>query len=106
MTKFDRVKFLKSLNTLPFPVAHTVFLEEQTAPYLIYTCEDYTLTAANSETIMEQTEIVLELYTAPGQTDSAEDILETFLHDFTTYEKARSYIAEEKLYVTYYTFDL
>jgi len=35
MTKFDKVKFVKALKTLPFPVAHTVFLEPQTAPYLI-----------------------------------------------------------------------
>lgn len=106
MTKTDTVKFVKALKTLPFPVAHTVFLEEQTAPYLIYTDEDCTLTAANSESVNEQTEIVLELYTAPGQTDSAEDTLEAFLNDITTYDKARSYISEEKLFVTYYTFNL
>ena len=40
MTKFDKVKFVKALKTLPFPVAHTVFLEPQTAPYLIYLDED------------------------------------------------------------------
>ena len=76
MTRFDKVKFVKALKTLPFPVAHTVFLEPQTAPYLIYTDDEF------------------------------EEITETFLDDFTTYEKSRSYISEEQLYITYYSFDL
>ena len=30
MIKFDKESFAQSLEVLPFPVAHTVFLEEQT----------------------------------------------------------------------------
>lgn len=106
MTKFDKVKFVKALKTLPFPVAHTVFLEPQTAPYLIYTDDDFELIAANSKTVLCKTVIVLELYTKVSQTDEFEEIVEIFLDDFTTYEKSRSYIKEEQLHITYYTFEL
>jgi len=106
MTKFDKVKFVKALKTLPFPVAHTVFLEPQTAPYLIYTDDEFEMIAANSETILQKTVIVLELYTKGSQTDEFEEITEVFLDDFTTYEKSKSYIKEEQLYITYYTFEL
>lgn len=106
MTKFDKVKFVKALKTLPFPVAHTVFLEPQTAPYLIYTDDEFEMIAANSETILQKTVIVLELYTKGSQTDEFEEITEVFLNDFTTYEKSKSYIKEEQLYITYYTFEL
>ena len=106
MTKFDKVKFVKALKTLPFPVAHTVFLEPQTAPYLIYTDDEFETIAANSETILQKTVIVLELYTKGSQTDEFEEITEVFLNDFTTYEKSKSYIKEEQLYITYYTFEL
>lgn len=106
MTKFDKVKFVKALKTLPFPVAHTVFLEPQTAPYLTYTDDEFELITADSKTIICKTAIVLELYTKGSQTDEFEEITETFLDDFTTYEKSRSYISEEQLYITYYSFDL
>lgn len=106
MTKFDKVKFVKALKTLPFLVAHTVFLEPQTAPYLIYTDDEFEMIAANSETILQKTVIVLELYTKGSQTDEFEEITEVFLNDFTTYEKSKSYIKEEQLYITYYTFEL
>ena len=106
MTKFDKVKFVKALKTLPFPVAHTMFLEPQTAPYLIYTDDEFEMIAANSETILQKTVIVLELYTKGSQTDEFEEITEVFLDDFTTYEKSKSYIKEEQLYITYYTFEL
>ena len=91
MIKFDKESFAQSLEVLPFPAAHTVFLEEQTAPYLIYTDNDFEL---------------LELYTKAEQTDENEEVIENFLDDFTTYEKSRSYISEEQLYITYYTFEL
>ena len=106
MTKFDKVKFVKALKTLPFPTAHTVFLEPQTAPYLIYTDDEFEMIAANSETVLQKTVIVLELYTKGSQTDEFEEIVEVFLDDFTTYEKSKSYIKEEQLYITYYTFEL
>lgn len=106
MTKFDKVKFVKALKTLPFPSAHTVFLEPQTAPYLIYTDDDFELIAANSENVLQKTVMVLELYTKGEQTDEFEEITEIFLNDFTTYEKSKSYIKEEQLYITYYTFEL
>lgn len=106
MIKFDKESFAQSLEVLPFPVAHTVFLEEQTAPYLIYTDNDFEFTSADSKTVFCKTVIVLELYTKVDQTDENEEITENFLNDFTTYEKSRSYISEEQLFVTYYTFDL
>lgn len=106
MTKFDKVKFVKALKTLPFPTAHTVFLEPQTAPYLIYTDNEYDIIAADSKSVLCKTIIVLELYTKGSQTDEFEEITEIFLDDFTTYEKSKSYIKEEQLYITYYTFEL
>lgn len=106
MTKFDKVKFVKALKTLPFPTAHTLFLEPQTAPYLIYTDDEFEMIAANSETVLQKTVIVLELYTKGSQTDEFEEIVEVFLDDFTTFEKSKSYITEEQLYITYYTFEL
>lgn len=106
MIKFDKVKFVKALKTLPFPVAHEVFLEEQAAPYLIYTDDEFEFVTANSKTVLQKTVIVLELYTKGSQTDEFEEIVETFLDDFTTYEKSKSYIKEEQLYITYYTFEL
>lgn len=106
MIKFDKESFAQSLEVLPFPAAHTVFLVEQTAPYLIYTDNDFEFTSADSKTVFCKTVIVLELYTKADQTDENEEITENFLNDFTTYEKSRSYISEEQLFVTYYTFDL
>lgn len=106
MIKFDKEAFAESLSSLPFPVAHTVFLEEQTAPYLIYTDNDFEFTSADSKTVFCKTVIVLELYTKADQTDENEEITENFLNDFTTYEKSRSFITEEQLYITYYTFEL
>lgn len=106
MTRFDKIKFVKTLKTLPFPVAHMVFLEEQTAPYLIYIDNEFELIAANSKTVLQKTVIVLELYTKGTQTDEFEEIVEVFLDDFTTFEKSKSYITEEQLYITYYTFEL
>lgn len=106
MTKFDKVKFVKALKTLPFPTAHTLFLEPQTAPYLIYTDDEFEMIAANSETVLQKTVIVLELYTKGSQTDEFEEIVEVFLDDFTTFEKSKSYITEEQLYITYYIFEL
>ena len=97
MIKFDKESFAQSLEVLPFPVAHTVFLEEQTAPYLIYTDNDFEFVSADS---------MLELYTKAEQTDENEEVIENFLDDFTTYEKSRSFITEEQLYITYYTFEL
>ena len=76
MTKFDKVKFVKALKTLPFPVAHEVFLEEQTAPYLIYTDNEFEFVTANSKTVLQKTVIVLELYTKGSQTDEFEEITE------------------------------
>ena len=49
---------------------------------------------------------MLELYTKAEQTDENEEVIENFLDDFTTYEKSRSFITEEQLYITYYTFEL
>ena len=49
MIKFDKETFAGSLSSLPFPVAHTVFLEEQTAPYLIYTDNDFEFVSADSK---------------------------------------------------------
>lgn len=106
MIKFDKEAFAASLSSLPFPVAHTVFLEEQTAPYLIYTDNDFEFTSADSKTVFCKTVIVLELYTKGVQTDENEEIVEDRLDTFTTYEKSRSYISEEQLYITYYTFEL
>jgi len=106
MTKTDMVKLVKALKTLPYPVAHTVFLQPQTPPYLIYLDETFTVTAASSTSIVERTEVQLELYTKGSQTAEAEDTVEAFLGDFTTYEKSRSYIESEQLYITYYTFTL
>lgn len=106
MTKFDKVKFVKALKTLPFPVAHTIFLSKQEAPYLIYIDDEFEFITANSETVLQKTVIVLELYTEEIQTDEFEEITEIFLDDFTTYEKSKSYIKEEQLYITYYTFEL
>ncbi|MBQ2152478.1 MAG: hypothetical protein II440_03445 [Clostridia bacterium] len=106
MIKFDKETFAGSLSSLPFPVAHTVFLEEQTAPYLIYTDNDFEFVSADSKTVLCRTAIVLELYTKAEQTDENEEVIENFLDDFTTYEKSRSYISEEQLYITYYTFEL
>ena len=106
MTKFDKVKFVKALKTLPFPVAHTVFLEPQEAPYLIYMDDEFEFITANSETVLQKTVIVLELYTKGNQTDEFEEITEVFLDDFTTYEKSKSYIKEEQLYITYSKFEL
>ena len=106
MTKFDKIKFVKALKTLPFPVAHTLFLEEQTAPYLIYTDDEYDIVTADSKSVLCKTIIVLELYTKGNQTDEFENIVEIFLDDFTTFEKSKSYITEEQLYITYYTFEL
>lgn len=106
MIKFDKEAFAESLSSLPFPVAHTVFLEEQTAPYLIYTDNDFEFTSADSKAVFCKTVIVLELYTKGTQTDETEETVENFLDDFTTYEKNRSYITEEQLYITYYTFEL
>lgn len=106
MIKFDKESFAQSLDSLPFPAAHTVFLEEQTAPYLIYTDNDFEFTAADSRAVLCKTAIVLELYTKAGQTDENEVIVENYLDNFTTYEKNRSYISEEQLYITYYTFEL
>ena len=51
MIKFDKEAFAGSLSSLPFPVAHTVFLEEQTAPYLIYTDNDFEFTSADSKAV-------------------------------------------------------
>ncbi len=106
MTKFDKVKFVKALKTLPFPVAHTVFLEPQTAPYLIYLDDEYDVIAADSKSVFCKTIIVLELYTKGNQTDEFENIVEIFLDDFTTFEKSKSYIKEEQVYITYYKFEL
>lgn len=106
MIKFDKESFAQSLEVLPFPATHTVFLEEQTAPYLIYTDNDFEFVSADSKTVICRTVIVLELYTKAEQTDENEEVIENFLDDFTTYEKSRSYISEEQLFVTYYTFDL
>ena len=83
-----------------------MFLEPQTAPYLTYTDDEFEMIAANSETVLQKTVIVLELYTKGSQTDEFEEIVEIFLDDFTTYEKSKSYIKEEQLYITYYTFEL
>lgn len=106
MDKFDKVKFYKMLKTLPMPVAHTVFIEPQTAPYLIYRDDDFELTAANSKTVYEKNQIILELYTKLNQTEYFEEIVETFLNDITTFNKSRSFIAEEQLYITYFEFYL
>lgn len=106
MTKFDKNSFVESLRTLPFPVAHEVFIKPQTAPYLIYTDDDFDVVAAQSKNVLMKTVISLELYTKSGQTDANETIIENFLDDFTTYEKMRSFITDEKVFLTRYTFVL
>lgn len=106
MDKFDKVKFYKTLKTLPLPVAHTVFVEPQKPPYLIYQDEDFSVLAANSQNVHMTTHIQLELYTDGKTTDSTEDVVETLLNDITTYGKSRSYIDGERVYVTYYNFNL
>ena len=106
MIKYNNAEFVSRLRTLPFPVAHEVFLKPQTAPYLIYTDNEFEITAAQSKNVLMKTVISLELYTTTAQTDTNETIVESFLDDFTTYEKARSYITEEKVNMTRYTFVL
>lgn len=106
MTKYDNAEFVRRLRTLPFPVAHEVFLKPQTAPYLIYTDNEFEIIAAQSENVLMKTVISLELYTKNTQTEENETIVEEFLDGFTTYEKARSFITEEKVFMTRYTFML
>lgn len=102
----DISTLVAQLKTLPLPVAHTVFLKPQKPPYLIYLDESVDITAANSKGVQTRTEVQLELYTEIGKTSTAEEIVEALLDDLTTYEKARTYIADERVYVTYYTFDI
>lgn len=104
MDNLNKIKLVKMLSTLPMPVAHVVFVEPQDAPYLIYLDEEYENTAANSKTVNRESLIQLELYTKFKQTEECENIVETLLNDFTTYEKARSFIAAEQLCITYYRF--
>ncbi len=104
MDKLDRIKLVKMLNSLPIPVAHVVFAKPQKAPYLIYVDNECENTAANSKTVNKETFIQLELYTKLTQTQECEDVVEALLDDFTTYETARSFIAEESLCITYYRF--
>lgn len=99
-------ELVTALRTLPFPVAHVVFLKPQTPPYLIYLDDSFEQPAANSEKVATVTTIQLELYTKPLGTAADEETLEALLDTFTTYEKSRSHIAEEGVNVTYYTFDI
>lgn len=102
----DIQSLVTALRTLPFPVAHVVFLRPQTPPYLIYLDDEFEITAGNSKTVEVETEIQLELYTKPLGTAADEQTLEALLDTFTTYDKSRSHIAEEGVNVTYYTFNL
>lgn len=104
MDKLDKVKLCKILKTLPFPVARYIFAQPQTTPYLIYRDDEFSDTSANSQKINRQTYIVIELYTEPFQTEEYEEIVEILLDDFTTYEKARSFIDSEGVAITYYKF--
>lgn len=105
MDKLNKIKLVKMLKTLPFPVVRYLFKEPQNAPYLIYRDDDFNDTAANSKKINRQTCIIIELYTEPKQTEQCEEITETLLDDFTTYEKARSFIESEGVAITYYKFN-
>ena len=99
-------ELLLTLRTLPFPVAHNVFLKPQKPPYMIYLDEAFEFTAANSAKVNVKTVIRLELYTKPLGTAADEETVEDLLDTFTTYEKTRSHITEEGVNVTYYTFDV
>lgn len=104
MDNLNKIKLVKMLNTLPMPTAHVVFIEPQEAPYLIYLDSEYENIAANSKNVNRKSLIQLELYTKLNQTEKYENLVETLLNDFTTYEKSRSFIASEQLCITYYRF--
>lgn len=94
------------LKTLPLPVAREVFLKPQKMPYLIYRTSDCTITAANSKNVGVRQNITLELYTDLKNTELNQNKVEKLLDSFTTYSKSESYISEQKLYITYYKFDI
>ena len=87
------------------PVAHNVFLERQTPPYLIYLDGDFSFTTANSKTVLRKRKTTLELYTSlSGDVDTVENTVETILDGFTTYDKSRTFDENQSLYITYYSF--
>lgn len=103
-SNFDKAQFAAELRTLPFPTAHLQFLQPQTAPYLIYRDDEFDIVAANSSNVHQRTFVTLELYAKAQQIDTAESCVEQLLETSTTFEKTRSFIEEDGLYVTYYSF--
>ena len=87
------------------PVAHNVFLERQTPPYLIYRDGDFDFKTANSKTVKKKKKNTLELYTSlSSDVETVENTVETILDGFTTYDKNRTFDENQGLYITYYSF--
>lgn len=100
------IELYEALKTLCIPAAHEVFLKPQKPPYLVYRSNDYDCTAANSKTVGIRRHITVEVYTELTKTAETEEKVEQFLDSFTTYAKSGSYISEQKIYVSYYKFDI
>lgn len=100
------IELYKALKTLFIPVAHEVFLTHQKTPYIIYRANDYGCTAANGKTVCTRKHITVEVYTELAKTAETEEKVEKLLDSFTTYAKSGSYISDQKIYVTYYKFDI
>ena len=96
---------LLSLLENALPVAHNVFLQRHTPPYLIYRDDDFAYKTANSKVVLKKQKTTLELYTSlSGDVDTVENTIENILDGFTTYDKSRTFDENQGLYITYYSF--
>ena len=87
------------------PVAHNIFLQRQTLPYLIYRDDDFNYKTANSKIVLKKRKTTLELYTSlSSDVETVENTVETILDGFTTYDKNRTFDENQGLYITYYSF--
>lgn len=96
---------LALLQSTGYPVAHNVFLQRQTPPYIIYLDDKFDYKTANSKTVLKKRKITIELYTSlSSDVDTVENAVETVLDGFTTYDKNRTFDENQSLYITYYSF--
>ena len=94
----------KKLCTLKIPVAHYKFEKPQKLPFAVYFEAGGTVEGADNYNLYRRKTIAIELYTAKKDV-ALERKLENLFRDTELEKSVDTYLKDEKMFMTAYTFE-
>lgn len=94
----------EKLDTLGIPVAYLQFAKPQKLPFMVYFEAGGEVTGADGYNLYRRKNIVIELYTAKKDV-LLERKLENLFRDVELEKSVDTWLADEKMFMTAYTFE-